>query len=39
MTQKLLIILDDSIRMIDCSEFLLRRHAAACPNVFVPSGS
>jgi hypothetical protein len=39
MTQKLLIILDDCIRLIDCSEFLLRGHAGAWLNVFVPSSS
>jgi len=39
MTQKLLIILDDCMRLIDCSECLLRGHAGACPNVFIPSGS
>jgi len=39
MTQKLLIILDGCFRLIDCSVFLLREHAGACPNKFVPSGS
>jgi hypothetical protein len=39
MTQKQLKILDDCIRLIDYSEFLLRGLAGACPYVCVPSGS